>query len=93
MPQPGNSLLRRPLQYATDEPVRVAGNSRVVNDVRPMARDTAPDPRSTPGPGEMACAVCGRDLWWCGLPPDIDGDVWICGECDAARNFDSLEDY
>jgi len=39
-----------------------------------------------------ACAVCGRDLWWCGLPPALDGDVWICGECDAARNFDSLED-
>ncbi len=56
------------------------------------AQMRAPDAAPMPGPGEMACAVCGRDLWWTGQPPDIDGDVWICGECDAARNFDSLED-
>jgi D-arabinose 1-dehydrogenase-like Zn-dependent alcohol dehydrogenase len=37
------------------------------------------------------CAICGRDLWWTGLPPARDGDAWICGDCDAARNFEALD--
>lgn len=55
-------------------------------------RDKEPAPilASAPDLGTI-CASCGRDLWWCDLPPDRDGDAWICGECDAARNFDSLE--
>ena len=56
-------------------------------------RDKEPPPVATNAPDpDAVCASCGRDLWWCGLPPDLDGNVWICGECDAARNFDSLED-
>ena len=35
------------------------------------------------------CSGCGRDLWWAGQP-SMDGNAWICGECDAARNFDAL---
>jgi len=64
---------------------------RVASDTRLVSDD--PVDRTSEGEGDVtACAVCGRDLWWCGLPPALDGDVWICGECDAARNFDSLED-
>jgi hypothetical protein len=37
------------------------------------------------------CAICGRELWSDGLPPAQDGDAWICGDCDAARNFASLD--
>ena len=37
------------------------------------------------------CAICGRDLWADGLPPARDGDAWICGDCDQARNFGTLE--
>lgn len=37
------------------------------------------------------CAICGRDLWSVALPPARDGDAWICGDCDAARNFEALD--
>lgn len=40
---------------------------------------------------EDVCAICGRDLWSDGLPPAPDGDAWICGDCDAARNFATLD--
>jgi len=40
---------------------------------------------------EETCAICGRDLWSDGLPPAQDGDAWICGDCDAARNFTALD--
>jgi hypothetical protein len=41
--------------------------------------------------GELdTCAACGRDLWAFG-PPAQDGDVWICADCDAARNLDVLD--
>jgi hypothetical protein len=43
-------------------------------------------------PQPEQCAICGRDLWSDGLPPAQDGDRWICGDCDAARNFSALED-
>lgn len=36
------------------------------------------------------CSGCGRDLWWAGQP-SMDGNAWICGECDAARSFDALD--
>ena len=39
---------------------------------------------------EGLCAICGRGLWSDGLPPARDGDAWICGDCDAARNVDML---
>ena len=38
-----------------------------------------------------SCAICGRELWSDGLPPAMDGDAWICGDCDQARNFDATE--
>jgi hypothetical protein len=34
-----------------------------------------------------SCAICGRDLWSDGLAPARDGNAWICGDCDQARNF------
>ena len=37
------------------------------------------------------CAICGRELWSDGLPPALDGEAWICGDCDAARNFTALD--
>jgi hypothetical protein len=40
---------------------------------------------------EAVCAICGRELWSDGLPPSTDGDAWICGDCDQARNFQSLD--
>ena len=49
-------------------------------------------PADHPEPdAEDACAICGRDLWSNGLPPARDGDAWICGDCDAARNFTALD--
>lgn len=47
-------------------------------------------PADLPEPQET-CAICGRALWSDGLPPALDGDAWICGDCDAARNFDALD--
>ena len=38
---------------------------------------------------EEHCPICGRELWSDGLPPARDGDAWICGDCDAARNSDA----
>lgn len=38
-----------------------------------------------------ACAICGRELWADGLAPARDGDAWICGDCDQARNFTALD--
>ena len=37
------------------------------------------------------CAICGRALWSDGLPPARDGDAWICGDCDQARNLAALD--
>lgn len=37
------------------------------------------------------CAICGRKLWSDGLPPAQDGKAWICGDCDQARTFESLD--
>ena len=37
------------------------------------------------------CAICGGDLWSDGLPPTQDGDAWICGDCDQARNAQALD--
>lgn len=37
------------------------------------------------------CAICGRALWSDGLPPAQDGQRWICGDCDQARNFTALD--
>ncbi len=45
---------------------------------------TDPDPQAT-------CAICSRVLWSDGLPPARDGNAWICGDCDQARNFEALD--
>ena len=37
------------------------------------------------------CAICGRPLWSDGLPPAQDGAAWICGDCDQARSFQTLD--
>ena len=37
------------------------------------------------------CAICRRELWSDGLPPAQDGSHWICGDCDQARNYESLD--
>ncbi len=56
---------------------------------RPSDRDeaagTAPDIADATVQG--MCVICGRDLWSDGLAPARDGDAWICGDCDQARNF------
>jgi hypothetical protein len=49
---------------------------------------TSTDDLAEPHP---TCAICGRDLWWDGLPPAQDGVAWICGDCDQARTFDALD--
>jgi hypothetical protein len=49
-------------------------------------RDSAP-PDAEPISGR--CAICGRDLWSDGLTPARDGNAWICGDCDQARNFEA----
>jgi hypothetical protein len=64
-----------------------------------VARAPAQDHRSTadtvavtpelPEPAGI-CAICGRVLWSDGLPPARDGDAWICGDCDQARNTETL---
>ena len=57
----------------------------------PRRRDDPPDQPATE-PGQRAgCAICGRELWSDGLPPELDGGRWICGDCDQARNFESLD--
>jgi hypothetical protein len=38
-----------------------------------------------------ACAICGRELWSDRLPPAIDGNAWICGDCDATRKITALD--
>jgi hypothetical protein len=41
--------------------------------------------------GLERCSICGRELWTDGLPPAQDGSRWICGDCDQARNFETLD--
>jgi hypothetical protein len=50
------------------------------------AHEPAQDPDVEP-----TCAICARVLWSDGLPPARDGDAWICGDCDQARNFEALD--
>lgn len=40
---------------------------------------------------DAPCAICGRELWSDGLAPALDADEWICGDCDQARTFQSLD--
>ncbi len=56
----------------------------IPNDAPEPAVDDEPEPF---GP----CSGCGRDLWWTGQAPSMDGNAWICSECDAARSFDALD--
>jgi hypothetical protein len=53
-------------------------------------RDPFEDPATEPNLRE-GCVSCGRELWSDGLPPALDGNRWICGDCDQARNFESLD--
>ena len=55
----------------------------------PAARRPVRGPATEPDLREP-CAICGRPLWSDGLPPAQDGDAWICGDCDQARNFGTL---
>lgn len=48
-------------------------------------------PMPTDDEDAATCAICGRELWSDGLPPALDGDAWICGDCDQARNFEALD--
>jgi hypothetical protein len=49
-------------------------------------------PMPIPAGDDVAtCSICGRELWSDGLPPAQDGDAWICGDCDQARNFETLD--
>ena len=53
--------------------------------MKPMAsNDDVPEPPEV-------CPMCGRELWSDGLPPAQERDVWICGDCDQARNFEALD--
>lgn len=45
----------------------------------------------SPDQDAPACGICGRELGSDGLPPSRDGDAWICGDCDEARSFGTLE--
>jgi len=53
----------------------------------------SPDRRDSPSADRDLisgrCAICGRDLWSDGLTPARDGNAWICGDCDQARNFEA----
>ena len=53
--------------------------------------DDAPEEPATESDQREACAICGRELWSEGLRPAPDGDAWICGDCDQARNFEALD--
>ena len=56
-----------------------------------MRSSDAPEPAADDVPEPYGpCSGCGRDLWWAG-PPSMDGNAYICGECDNARNFDALD--
>jgi hypothetical protein len=48
------------------------------------------DPVTEAAPPEV-CAICRRELWSDGLPPALDSDARICGDCDQARNFTALD--
>ena len=52
--------------------------------------DPSEEPATEPDLIET-CAICGRELWSDGLAPARDGNAWICGDCDAARNFQALD--
>jgi len=54
------------------------------------SNDLSESPATEPDLGET-CAICERELWSDGLAPARDGDAWICGDCDAARNFTALD--
>jgi hypothetical protein len=59
-----------------------------------VANESAGDRPSAELTGEAVpetCAICGRELWSDGLAPALDGDAWICGDCDQARNFTALD--
>jgi len=43
-----------------------------------------------PEPTVEVCVSCGRPIGWDGQPASVEGGALICGECDAARNFDVL---
>jgi hypothetical protein len=50
------------------------------------------DPSENPEQDPVdACAICGRALWSDGLAPALDGDAWICGDCDQARDPEALD--
>lgn len=53
-------------------------------------RDPYDDPATEPDMREPY-SMCGRQLWSDGLPPAQDGDAWICGDCEQARSFETLD--
>ena len=57
----------------------------------PLPLDDPSEEPATAPDQPQACAICGRELWSDGLPPAPDGDAWICGDCDQARNFEALD--
>ena len=46
---------------------------------------------ASPDHDAPACSICRRELGSDGLPPSRDGDTWICGDCDEARSFGTLD--
>jgi len=50
-----------------------------------------PRDTSDSDPDLELCPICRRPLWSDGLEPAQDGDAWICGDCDQARNFTALD--
>ena len=56
----------------------------------PVDRAANPEFPAEPDLGAR-CPICGRELWTDGLDPARDGDAWICGDCDQARNFQALD--
>lgn len=71
--------------------VRPGRAAEHVCDHAPMTLPTEPGDPTEPADAPETCAICGRELWSDGLPPARDGDAWICGDCDAARNFAVLD--
>lgn len=52
-----------------------------------------PDEGREPDDAAEVCAECGRELWINGTPPVMEGNAWICTDCDAANNLDVMLDW
>jgi hypothetical protein len=73
------------------QPALLAELDRTVGELEQTASSDEDRDEVIEVPVVGTCAICGRVLGSDGLPPARDGDAWICGDCDQARNFESLD--